>query len=288
MAGFYPDVPAPRMAYDTDGTVGLLINAGDNSITVFSQTDLNTLNDDSDSIRGIGQRILWRITFLFPQARDIGGYFLGVDGYRTPEPREFQTSTDTTNGVDGTWTTIANPMAYNRNVVPYYRSEINAVSATAVTAVRLNVYMQRDTSWLRAVHLYGTISAGETPDRLRLWHPTLDEPLDDNTSADGAWLDWGDVTQGTTADKQFRIKNESTTLTANDINLSTNTLTDATVSIPPQITYSNGGAFSTTLAIGNLAPGAISPVITVRRTTPTNATLNVWTWRLLAEATSWS
>ena len=40
--------------------------------------------------------------------------------------------------------------------------------------------------------------------------------------------------------------------------------------------------------LGDLAPGGISPVLTVRRNTPTNAALSVWEPRIIAQASSWS
>ena len=84
------------------------------------------------------------------------------------------------------------------------------------------------------------------------------------------------------------MKNNSATLTANSIQLSTTVLTNTTPSLVNQFEYSDGGAFAQTLDIGNLAPGAISPLITVRRNTDISATLSVWTARIDIEPTSWS
>ena len=137
-------------------------------------------------------------------------------------------------------------------------------------------------------HIYGGIALGQNDDRLRMWHPTLDQPLDTNDSTSGSHLDWGDVVRGTSADKTFRIKNQSSTLTANSIAISTEVLTNTSPDIASQITYSSGGAFSTSINIGNLAARGISPLITVRKITLSNATLSLWWLRTLAEATSWS
>ena len=112
--------------------------------------------------------------------------------------------------------------------------------------------------------------------------------LDDNTFEDGTHIDWGDTVRGTSADRTFRVKNNSATLTANSIQLSTTVLTNTTPSLVNQFEYSDGGAFAQTLDIGNLAPGAISPLITVRRNTDISATLSVWTARIDIEPTSWS
>lgn len=287
MAGFYPDVPAPRMAYDIDGTVGFRLSAvRSGTVTALSNANLITWNDETTSTITVGPASSSNsFGLIFPQLRDIVGflYWTGV-GNST-----FDVSSDTTNGVDGTWSspaTLTN-LATAGGAPQTLRTNILTVSWTGVKAVR-ETHAHGGSPTSSIWHIYGTISSGETPDRLRMWHPTLDEPLDDNTTADGAHLDWAEVTQGTTADKTFRIKNESATLTANSIDITTEVLTDASPAIGPQITYSDGGAFATTLNIGNLSPGTLSSVITVRRTTSSSAALSVWWWRTVAEAGSWT
>lgn len=123
---------------------------------------------------------------------------------------------------------------------------------------------------------------------MRMWRPTLDELLDDNNSADGAFFDWGDVQRNTTSDKSFRVKNESATLTANGVVVSQQTLTDTTPAVNSMFTFSDGGAFATSIEIGSLAPGALNPVITKRFTRPNDAVLSLWASRTVANPTSWS
>lgn len=283
MAGNYPDVPAPRMAYDIDGSTGFTITTS-NVLSQISNANLATINNEADDWVSIPYgNGACRFGIIFPQLRDIQAYFFvaAVGGANTIE-----TSADTTNGQDGTWTVVTPTLVRSSSVPLFYRTAITTLAMNGIKAIRYipGGGYDRIGVW----HLYGHIAAGETPDRLRLWHPTLDEPLDDNTAADGAHLDWSDIAQGTTADKSFRLKNTSATLTANSISLTTGALTNSTPAIGPQITYSNGGAFSTTLNIGNLAPGALSVVITVRRTTASNAALGLLAWRTIADAGSWS
>lgn len=288
MAGNYPDVPGPRLAYDRDGSVGFVIDAGNNAITLLSGAELGYFNDESET--GISARDHASRTsivgIIFPELRDIDGYFLSWDG--AGGSYGLQTSVDTTSGLDGTWTTVvAGSIPTARPVVPNYRTGIQAVSLSGIKAIRFTGGAFFDnTSWY-AFHLYGKLHAGETPDRLRLWHPTLDQPLDDQAvSPDGAYFDWGNVPQGTTQDRTFRVKNNSSTLTANTITVSLQSLTPATT--PDVFTLSDGGAFGSTVSIASLAAGALSGVLTLRRSTPANATLGLWAARIIAAATSWT
>lgn len=280
MAGFYPDVPAPKMAYDRDGTIGIKRN----SSSYFSEAELRNLNDESTStVTHNGNFAL-----IFPELRDITGIFVGTGTGGTSSATVY-TSADTTNSFDGNWTNHGSVTAFSPGnfVGANQRDAISSLVANGVKSVRISQSVGGAQA-SHGMHLYGAIATGETPDRLRIWHPTLDEALDDNTSADGAHLDWGDVVAGTTADKTFRVKNNSATLTANSINISTSVLTNTTPTLESQITYSDGGAFAPSIDIGNLAPGAISSLITVRKATDINATVWLWTWRAHAEATSWS
>jgi hypothetical protein len=226
-------------------------------------------------------------TLIFPELRDIIGYYVRFEGQVGTNSLGIWTSLNTTNGADGTWTNQGNWVNGSATVASM-RTAIQAVNFLGIKAIAFGG--QPSGGWWEhsVLHVYGTIATGQTPDRLRFWHPTLDEALDDNTSADGAWLDFGDATRSTTADKTFRIKNNSSTLTANGINLTTAALTDASPTLPAQFTYSDGGAFSTSLGVGNLAPNTLSAVITIRRTTPSNAALSLWTARVTADPTSWS
>lgn len=289
MAGFYPDVPAPRMAYDRDGTALLQVYAGGS--TQLAQSSLENINSDNNSAiysayaNNIPPR---QFVLIFPQHRDIHGYFSAI--YTNWTSSNIQTSPNSTNGIDGNWTTQTS-VPNRTSVSVAYRTSITAVNWTNVKAIKIGWYStsgSADTASFSALHLFGVLSNFTGVDGLRIWHPTLDEPLDDAVAADGAWFDFGDAARNTSAERQFRVKNNSTGLTANSINVTSGTLTDASPSVPPQFTFSDGGAFTTSLNIGNLAPGAISPTITYRRTTPSNAALSLWTVRIMCEPLSWT
>jgi hypothetical protein len=294
MAGNYPDVPAPRIPYDKDGSVGYVIYPS-NAVIALTTTQLQRLNDESDDAyvsvhpAGTGTHY-WGI--MFPQQMDLAAYFLDVSGSWAGRwatvPADMATSPDTTNGLDGTWTTFVNPVAIAISPTdptrPSYRTQINTSVVSNIKSVRFKFIPADypDPAFLESLHLYGTPHT-VSGDQLMAWHPTLNQPLG------GADLDWGNVPRNSSADKTFRVKNVSATKTANSVVLTLDTLTDTSPSVLGQHTVSyNGGAFAGTATIGNLAPGAISQLCTVRRITPSNAVLSLWALRVNAIAASFT
>lgn len=289
MAGNYPDPPAPRMAYDRDGTIAFRILGG-NPIQSYGPNtgSIIALNNETDDLLSLedGSGSPVYAGLVFPQPRDIRGIYIN---YYQVSSATLYSSTDTTNGVDGTWSTVAGVSLVDNNVIQSYRSSIGSVTLNGITGLRI----RRDNGYggaigPRAIHIYGSYAAGTTPDRLRIWHPTLDEPLDDPDATDGVYFDWGNVPRSSSQDRTFRIKNDSATMTATGISITQQALTDTTPSVPAQFTFSDGGAFSTTISISDLAPGALSPIITKRFAPPSNATLSLWASRTVVTPTSWS
>jgi hypothetical protein len=270
------------MALDKDGTLMYYINTA-NSFSALTNAQVISLNDETNTAYAPGGGT---IVAIFPELRDINGYYLlnndntgrgAAGGWNS-----IQVSTDTTNGLDGTWVTIATNVALGgaSNVNPAYRTSITATTQTGVKALR--GYAAAGGNYT-AFHVYGKPSTGQNPNRLALWHPTLDQEIG------GAYFDWGNVPQNTIADRQFRVKNLSSTLTANNINLSLDALSDTTPTTVSQHLFSpDGTTFSGTLAIGNLAPSSISGVLTLRRNISNAATLSIWALRINANASSWS
>lgn len=291
----YATPPGLRMAYHRDGTVVNDIDTA-NGITTLSSGQMQELNDEdngtyswlSGSFTGTE-----RLAFIFPELRDVVGYFVSMATTGTSTViRALEYSVDTTNGVDGTWVNIANPWVNAGSVPnPAYRTSIQAISALGVKGIRFSIDRNNvSTAVIGALHLYGNISAGQTPDRLRIWRPTDHGTPDAEISA--GHLDWSDSAQASSATKKFRVKNNSATLTANNIIISNQVLTDGSPSIGDDFLYKwatdPDSAYATTLNIGNLAPGAISADIVVRRTTPSGAQLGAFAVVMAATATSWT
>lgn len=284
MAGNFPDVPGPRMAYDRDGSIVFENNSG-NGVTTEWTTDRKRSINGEDPNAGSQQAADGYFGIIFPELRDIAGMYLHAGDSAENAPSHGW-SANTTNGMDGTWTDFSlTRYTGGSNTKEMMRKNIDRFTLSGVKGIRhwrtnLSTYGSRKV--IRSYHIYGQPASGQAPNRLRFWEPSA------NAELGGAAYDWGDVPRNTEVDRTMRVHNPSTTLTATSVSLSTEALTDATPSVPPQHLFSvGGGAFATTLNLGDLAPGATSAVVTVRRATPSDASLGLWTARMVASASSW-
>lgn len=267
MAGSYPDVPGRRMAYHDDGSVGVQYKEGE-PVVEFTAIDLAELNDeDNVGVAAAGAGEVNRAVFIFPELREFDGIFIGR--MQSPGNIEVQESDDTTNGYDGTWATVI--AAYNDHdggsTFATYRSTIVSTAVSATRAVKL-LADQWDpagvSDWrLQAVHIYGEITPGQTPDRL-LW---IDEVTGLEFTSD---LDYGDVPRGSSEDRQLRLKNNSATLDADNIQY---TAADLYLDAAGWFTFTEpgGSTFLATRQIASLVAGVTTGIITVRRITPGTA-----------------
>lgn len=296
MAGNYPDYPSYRIPFDKDGSVGVGITGG-GVITQFTSTEMTRLNDEDDA-NELNASAYNKVAILFPRLMDIDGYFMRVKdqfGWNY-QVNALEKSSDTTNGLDGTWTSIVNPFAVstdsgatspsvNKATVPAYREEIRSLTQLGVKGLRWNINSGPGAGGpkIQTIHIFGEPAAGENTDLLALWHPTL------NQRVGVAYFDWGNVPRSSSADKTFRVKNLSSTLTAVAPRVAMDVLTDASPSVPGWHTISKGSGFAAQQTIGDLGPGAISSeTLTLRRTTPSNAVFGLWAMRVFAESTTWT
>lgn len=137
--------------------------------------------------------------------------------------------------------------------------------------------------FIQNLHLYGTYSENAASDSLVFWHPTSDSPLEMPD------LDMRDTAVGTTSVKKFRLKNVSSTLSAQDVVLSKFTDIDTTPSILTQYYLSiDGTTWLDSISIGTLAPGAVSSALWVSRNTPVNAQMSANVLGIKATVGSWA
>lgn len=292
MAGTYPDAIGPRIPYDRDGTVGIKYDiAAGGTITDMGTATLVGINDESTGgttwLHGSGSNNTYS-GFIFPVLTDFIGYFIlytgNISGWTNGT---IETSTNTTNLVDGTWVQIAASHTTNATVTPTYRTGQVSLSASGIKAIRFHYTSSGGSVSYRwaGVHLFGKPSA--TTDRLELWHPTLDQPL----TTTPAYFDYGDVARGTgPIARDFRVKNLSTTLTASTLTIGVEALTDSgapTYVSQTQFRY-NGGAYGSTATLGSLAPNTISLPFTAKLDATASAILGQWSQRYYAQAGSWS
>ena len=290
MVGLYPDAPGLRMAWDRDGSVAAALNL--TTVTVIyvcnsaQRADLNSehLGPENFGTYGVQVDVLNGQTgamgILFPELRNLVARYADVYPIGANN-QDFQWSPNTTNLLDGTWNTLA---FLDRTASRIDMRSPDAFVQAGVKGVRWTYFRGGGTGWCRydTLHLYGDIAAGETPNRLRFWQTAVDAEVAP------AHFDLGDIQQGTQQNIAFRIKNNSPTQTAQSVAVSAEALSDTTPSNVGQHTFSTDGVIYTpTINIGDLAPGAISPILYMRRQTSPSATFGLWWTRFIASAASW-
>lgn len=293
MAGMYPNIPGHRFALDQDGTALYRISNDLATATDYSSM-LTTISDTDDDYWEIysegtytaaGRRIY--IGLLFPEKRDITGYFTSLGGSNVGG-FELQWSSDTTNCLDGTWTTDQPNFAWSGTTRPYYRLNISSVTWPAVRGVRFGhgrgVYSGSSyQSRIMTLHMYGSITAGQNLDRLRFWHGTNDAEILPHH------FDFGNMSQGASKTIDFRVKNNSSTLTASGVAVTRSSASFPELTTGLEFSTDSGTTWVTSPNIGSLAPGAISSVINVRRTIAVDESIaSPKDGRIQATAASWS
>jgi hypothetical protein len=196
--GFYPDTFGRRMGYDADGTIGGQYTRSNQTFSQWSAGTLAELNDEDsgqvlvfDGFAGAPTFFYQGPLLIFPELRDIAGYVMSWSPISYQNLRDFEYSSDTTNGIDGTWT-LATPFSVVTHSSTIYRTTITACPLSNVKAIRWTFgsggNAASDAVYLQALHIYGMKTAGQTPHRI------------DFTYTDGSELaqdfDYGDQPRG--------------------------------------------------------------------------------------------
>ncbi len=280
MAGFYDDAPARRMAWDDDGTRFLYINRDTQVLSAdYTGTASAQELNDEDNTNGLAGFVFAKsaVVLVFPEKRDVDGWLGAIT--LVGAAREWRTSVDTTNGWDGTWVQQDAQWDDKAITTPYPTAWRNSIQASSLTGLRAFELQMNDSYNWRAVHLYGTIAAGETPDRLL--YVDKDSGLE--------WtlpLDYGDVPRGAARDDTFELKNNSSSLAANTVQITGEALYGAMGS---WLTFSEGGSYSATLSLASsISSGSTSPTITVRRDIPGTNAVGPFAGRIQTSVASWT
>lgn len=287
------------MAYDADGTILLSRNVynGD-QWTERGQTNRTELNDEDNTTAftisvspGSPSRQL-QMVWIFPELREFDGFFgaqgsTGVKGSQTPGSPSagIYTSGTVTNGYDGDpWSSqvAAYSVPTDQPYPTQYRTSITSIAASNARGVRWVFASQDNEGWRTqvAAHLYGEISPGETPDRLLF--------IDEGTGLEFTLPeDWGDVPRGSSEDRTWRIKNNSSTLTANTVQYTVEALYLGSASWYTH-TLPGGASYQATQQIASIAPSTTTGLITTRRVTPGGEALGLHAARAYLNTASWS
>jgi hypothetical protein len=152
MAGSYPNAPAWRLAYDVDGTVmtetrslpgGTFGGAGLFTGMILPPVELSTSvketlnNEASDAYRNLGGpgETDWGYAWIWPEKRDIFGFYGYACDNNTGRVDDLHTSTNSRNGVTGSFTTEA---AQSGSLSPSFGSVPSPSSHRAILSGRLS------------------------------------------------------------------------------------------------------------------------------------------------------
>lgn len=300
MAGSYPDAPSRRMAYDSDGSVvvyrqGNVDTSVGNSpapsveadsprpwLNLSLLADRQKLNDESTAtyFNHSVNYAYWVFAVLFPQKRELDGMWWNV--WQESQLEYTYASADTVDGHGGTWTNINVPLRTS-TVQSDYRDYITSIALNVQRAVR--VYTRSGTagdySRVYGMHIYGTISAGETPNRVLFLDPN------DGDAQFSKVLDFGDLPQSQTGVRTIKLKNNSSSYSINGVTL---TAEDLSLNAGDWYTFSKSGSsatYSSTLSVGNMAPGG-TQLVYMKYVVPIAETLGVQAARLKADHVSLS
>lgn len=293
MAGTYADIPGTRFALDQDGTVIKWRNYD----TLSAWTDVSAGLAETQKVNianyleagNVGWGTL-EYAMAFPEARDISGIYIhpGASGAYDVNILGWESSTDTTDGTDGAWSPLTvtfNQYGLHNNTndapsKPYYRSDIATLAEVGVKGIRLRVNNAPAIHRLLVLHIYGNRPVSGV-DRLAFWHSSVDQVIDPEA------LDFGDIAQGASVVRQFRVKNISASLTANNITVQVSDLLPEYSGSAVQVSTDNA-TYLNSINIGNLASGTISPTLHIRRTVGAAESTILRQARLLADAASWT
>jgi len=284
MAGSFPDVPGFRFEYDRDGSV--MLGSG-TTLTVSQMRVLNSETPFSDVNCGTGTI---GIAIAWPEPRTVTGIFtVGNYGLWESDNATVYSSPDTTNGADGTWTSVGQQYENIQdgtgaaNIPTWCRQLLTANGPAGIVPWNLpNIRglqfapVYRGGWRVNCMHIYGQIPLTSNPDRLVLCDAS------GAVTTNGAYFDFGNAARSTTDTKSFRIKNNSAVSTANSIAVGMEALYDSSPTFSSNHDLNFGGSWVKSGNIGNLAPGATSATIQFRRNTPAGAAVGPWQGRITA------
>lgn len=268
----YPTSTAPRRAYDADGSLVRTITGTTPSTP--SDADIAELNNSS-ATGGIAVGSHDWLAVVFPTTITIDAMFLAHGGAATS--LAIQTSPDTTNGGDGTWTS-AGTVAVSPGATTFsgalWRSELGTGLDLTCKGVRVAA---GSTAW-RTWHIHGG-GPDQDPSGLVI------RSSEYGAFPDGV-SDWGRVPRASSADLDVFVVN-TTTRDATGVVLAFEAAEDDDSFAVQHYLSTDDRNFSGTLYLGVIGANSRSPKITVRRVTPAGAATGARAARLVAAAAGW-
>ena len=283
----YVAINERRIPYDIDGSAVAyrsgFANPGPDVLlnqypTWLSSLQMGQLNSETRNLNiGSPGQLMWAFFFFLTELTEI----TAVSFLFSSDSNELSTllilgSSDSTNGIDGTWESGVFSTQSSSDRADWWRENVVSLSFSGpVKCIKLGLGATTSGRLTpKAIHLFGRKAAGQTPDDIVF------------TDASGdiltALVDFGDVPEGTTSYQQIRVKNASATKNANDINLQFN-------HSDFDFSYSPTGPWVSVIDISSLGPGSLSSVIYVRNhLNPPLLALGPKAARIIASVGSWT
>jgi len=281
---------ARRRHYEIDGTVaGYNLNGGFGAGlgTLFTSTDLTNLNGETPSvganvITSFANNVTAYMFWLFAELVDLNYFLSRGSSNGTYSFGNFQSSTDTSTGIDGTWNNVGSTGTLSSSAAggDWWRSTTPATLTSNNTGIRGIRFTSFGSSNLfhQNVYIWGTKHSGQTADDIIFLESdgTTEWPNDD---------DWGDVAAGSPAvTHTYYVKNTSGTKTANTITVKASGSDSSkwTVSL-------DNVSFASSKSISSLAAGA-TQIVYFKFTPPAGASgvFRPNAAYLEADVTSWT
>ena len=272
-----------RIPYNLlDGVTGRAWSNNDPSVTnALTAANIASMADEANN----GYQAPYDssvVALLLPDFDLHGFYFMRArhrEGFHgTPEY-----SLNTTDGQDGTWTAMASWTNHtvnndvNASFYGFIWTPASPIAGVKGIRVRTTANGATYNIW-RAIHIYGLLA---DDDRLALWHPTTDDPLD------GDAFDIVNILRSGQTDVQFRVKNLSTDDAAGVV---VGVYADTDDGDPTALSWHNlsvGSGYEKAQPLGVIESGDISGVVTLRRSPPSDAEYGRSAIKLGASVNEW-
>lgn len=289
MPGGYPDAPGGRLAYDLDGTQLFRVDADGPTVEIiYPSSTIEKFNNEHNGTNLNETSVFDPDTFvwLFNEPKDLFGCWASGDGDGSVENffTTISVSGDAKTATDGSWVGTGAAFTICNRHFDTWREDFQTFSASGVWGFRGvsggKGGLEFVGKQLRQVHIYGETNDAAVPDRILL--------LDKASGLEVTVHDWGYTARGDSITKEFQVKNNSATFTADSIDLGFDSLNSH--SPDAWHTMKDGaGSYSTALSLGSVGPGATySNDITVKIDVPSTAGMGPWTNRVTIDVPTWS
>lgn len=283
----YPAVPGRRLAWHLadSGVAAVTYLTSDGIPVTATQGQRGMANNESGTAgnrwpglnTGSGEQMAWALHF--PTPVDLVGYFIQFNSGGSALTNNLQVSSNTTNGIDGTWNNVATIAHTASPNFADYRSNIVSASQSSISGIRLrasNLSASLSTHGLFRFHFY--VAVDDSPrEALDFIDPNTGDAFDLDR-------DYGDIPRNSAEDRTFIVRNLSATHVATDVTLGRGSLIGDSHTWYSFREAATTDPWETTLNIGTLGPEEDSPEIAIRRETPGNSTATLHAAYITADA----